>query len=176
METTNPYEDNQPLPWEPQPWQSYDGTNISQPYVPYAGQRQYQEFQKYQRPQQQPAQQNQPLTHKSAQQKPRQPEKMSKARALALAGTLKRWLVVASFVGFGTFSGLAAFHQVGSTTTSTHSSSSSSSSSQNSSSSSNSASNSSTNSSSSGSSLNQSGSNNFGSSSSSSTSSGTSVS
>jgi hypothetical protein len=163
MEPTNPYENNQQVPWVPQQGQRYDGAYNSQPYVPYAGQRQNQEYQKYQRPQQAPAQQNQPLTHKSAQQKPRQPEKMSKARALALAGTLKRWLVVASFVGFGTFSGLAAFHQVSSTTTSSHSSSSSSQ-------------NSSSSSSTSGSSLNQSGSNNFGSSSSSSTSSGTSVS
>ncbi len=89
---------------------------------------------------------------------PYENKKMSKARALALAGTLKRWLVVASFVGFGTFSGLAAFHQVSSTSTSTHSSSSS----QNSSSSSSSSNSSTNSSSSSGSSLNQSGSNNFG--------------
>jgi len=107
---------------------------------------------------------------------PYENKKMSKARALALAGTLKRWLVVASFVGFGTFSGLAAFHQVSSTSASTHSSSSSSQNSSNSSSNS-SSSNSTNSSSSSGSSLHQSGSNNFGSSSSSSsTSSGTSVS
>jgi hypothetical protein len=48
-------------------------------------------------------------------QKPRAPEKMPKARTLALARTLKRWLAVASIVGFGTFSGLVALHQVGTT-------------------------------------------------------------
>ena len=68
-------------------------------------------------------------------QKPRAPEKMPKARALALANTLKRWLAIASIVGFGTFGGLVALHQVSSTTTtsqSTSTNSSSSSSSQNS--------------------------------------------
>ncbi len=68
-------------------------------------------------------------------QKPRVPEKMPKARALALANTLKRWLAIASIVGFGTFGGLVALHQVSSTTTtsqSTSTNSSSSSSSQNS--------------------------------------------
>src|SRR5713101_2293388 len=49
-------------------------------------------------------------------QKPRAPEKMPKARTLALARTLKRWLAVASIVGFGTFGGLVALHQVGTTT------------------------------------------------------------
>ena len=48
-------------------------------------------------------------------QKPRVPEKMPKARTLAVARTLKRWLTVASIVGFGTFSGLVALHQVGTT-------------------------------------------------------------
>ena len=68
-------------------------------------------------------------------QKSRAPEKMPKARALALANTLKRWLAIASIVGFGTFGGLVALHQVSSTTTtsqSTSTNSSSSSSSQNS--------------------------------------------
>src|SRR5579864_5929857 len=46
-------------------------------------------------------------------QKPKAPAKMPKAQALAMANTFKRWLVVASFVGFGTFSTLAAFHQIG---------------------------------------------------------------
>ena len=63
-----------------------------------------------QQPQQGPAQ-------KGASQKPKQPERMPKARTVMLARTLKRWLVIASIVGFGTFSGLAAFHQVGTTTT-----------------------------------------------------------
>src|SRR2546428_7989100 len=56
--------------------------------------------------------------------KPRPPEKMPKARALALAHRLKRWLAVASVVSFGTFSGLVAFHHVGSTTTASQSTSS----------------------------------------------------
>jgi hypothetical protein len=51
-------------------------------------------------------------------QKPKGPEKMPKARVLALANTLKRWLVVASLVGFGTLVTLAAYHQIGSTATS----------------------------------------------------------
>lgn len=48
-------------------------------------------------------------------QKPKAPEKMPKARTLALARTLKRWLAVVSIMGFGTFSGLVALHQVGTT-------------------------------------------------------------
>ena len=38
------------------------------------------------------------------------------ARALALANIFKRWLAVASIVGFGTLGGLVALHQVGTTT------------------------------------------------------------
>lgn len=48
--------------------------------------------------------------------KPKSAERMPKARALALARTLKKSLVIASFVSFGTLSGLVAFHQVGTTT------------------------------------------------------------
>src|SRR5204863_10041647 len=48
-------------------------------------------------------------------QKPRAAEKMPKTRALASVRTLKRWLVVASIVSFGTFGGVGAFHQVGTT-------------------------------------------------------------
>jgi hypothetical protein len=55
---------------------------------------------------------------------PKSPERMPKARALALARTLKKWLVIASLVSFGTFSGLVAYHQVGTTATSTKSGSS----------------------------------------------------
>jgi hypothetical protein len=62
--------------------------------------------------------------------------KMPKARALALANTLKRWLAVASIMVFGTFGGLVALHQIGTTTQtssgSSNTNSSSSSSSQNS--------------------------------------------
>jgi hypothetical protein len=51
--------------------------------------------------------------------KPRAPQKMPKTRVLALANTLKRWLAIASIVGFGTFGGLVALHQVGTTATTT---------------------------------------------------------
>ena len=62
-------------------------------------------------------------------QKPKTPEKMPKARAMALANKFKRGLAIASFVGFGAFGGLVALHQVGTTSTqSTQSSSGSSSS------------------------------------------------
>jgi hypothetical protein len=55
---------------------------------------------------------------------PKSAERMPKARALALARTLKKWLVIASLASFGTFSGLIAYHQVGTTATSTKSGSS----------------------------------------------------
>jgi hypothetical protein len=54
----------------------------------------------------------------------RAPQKMPKARVLALTNTLKKWLAIASIVGFGTLSGLVAFHQVGATATQTSSGSS----------------------------------------------------
>jgi len=55
------------------------------------------------------------LAQRGVGQKPRAMEKMPKKRVLALARTLKRWLVVASIVSFGTLGGLVAFHQVGTT-------------------------------------------------------------
>ena len=60
-----------------------------------------------------PRPQNQELAQRVAGQKPAALAKMPKARALALARVFKKWLVVASIVGFGTFSGLVAQHQVG---------------------------------------------------------------
>src|SRR6266700_7497541 len=62
-----------------------------------------------------PRPQNQGLSQRAVGQKPAALAKMPKARALALARTFKKWLVVASIVGFGTFSGLVALHQVGTT-------------------------------------------------------------
>src|SRR3989440_12805472 len=62
-----------------------------------------------------PRPQNRGLPQRGVGQKPRAAEKMPKTRALALVRTLKRGLVVASIVGFGTFGGLVAFHQVGTT-------------------------------------------------------------
>jgi len=62
-----------------------------------------------------PRPQNQGFSQRDVGQKPKPAGKMPKARALALARTFKKWLVVASLVGFGTFSGLVALHQVGTT-------------------------------------------------------------
>ena len=50
-------------------------------------------------------------------QKPKSPARIPKAQALPLVNKFKQCLVVASLVGFGTFSGLAAFHQVNATAT-----------------------------------------------------------
>lgn len=77
--------------------------------------------------QQRPRPQNPELPQRGVSHKPRTPEKMPKARALAMASALKRWLAIASIVSFGTFGGLVALHQVGTTATqSTQSSSTSS--------------------------------------------------
>jgi len=105
---TNPYEYDTTVPWRPQQNQLYEGR--------YANARTGQI-----RP---PVLQNQRSQPGNG--KPRPPEKMPKARALALAHRLKRWLAVASVVSFGTFSGLVAFHHVGSTTTASQSTSTSS--------------------------------------------------
>jgi hypothetical protein len=106
---TNPYEYDTTVPWRPQQNQLYEGR--------YASARNGQI-----RP---PVLQNQRPQPGNG--KPRPPEKMPKARALALAHRLKRWLAIASVVSFGTFSGLVAFHNVGSTTTASQSTSTSSS-------------------------------------------------
>jgi hypothetical protein len=49
--------------------------------------------------------------------KPKAPEKMPKARAMALANKFKRGFAIASIVGFGAFGGLVALHHVGTTAT-----------------------------------------------------------
>lgn len=73
--------------------------------------------------------QNLAQTRRPTGQKPQAPEKMPKARAMALANSFKRGFAIASIVGFATLSGLVAWHQVSSTTAqSTQSSSGSSSS------------------------------------------------
>jgi len=149
---TNPYEYSKTVPWIPQQNQLYENTYVTTCTGP-------------QRP---PVPQNQGLAQRGAGQKSKPPERMPKARALALVRTFKKWLVVASVVSFGTFSGLAAFHQV-STTTSQATKTSSGTSQKTSTTTSSSQSNNSF--------LNQQGSNNFGSSSSSQTTvSGSSVS
>jgi hypothetical protein len=96
---TNRYDYNTTVQWTPQQNQFYEGGYVT----PQARQQQL------------PRPQNPRTPQSAVGQKPRAPEKMPKARALALADTVKKWLVVASIVGFGTFSGLAALHQVGTT-------------------------------------------------------------
>lgn len=64
---------------------------------------------------------NQRLQQRGGAHSPKSAERMPKARALALARTLKKWLVIASLVSFGTFSGLVAYHQVATAATSTKS-------------------------------------------------------
>lgn len=49
-------------------------------------------------------------------QKLKQVERMPKAEALALVSTFKKWLIVASLVSFGVFSGLVAYHQTSTVT------------------------------------------------------------
>lgn len=98
---TNPYYDRT-IPWIPQQ-NSYD----KQAQIPLA--RNYGQV---------PELQGQKLQAHNSNQKSRFPAKMPKARTLALATTLKKWLFVASLVSFGVFSGLAAFHQVGTTSAS----------------------------------------------------------
>ncbi len=105
---TNPYEYNGTVPWIPQQNQRYESNYVTA----HTGQ---------QRP---AVLQNQKLQQRSVDQKPKPPKPMPKARALALARTFKKWLVIASLVSFGTFSGLVAFHQVGTTATQTSSASS----------------------------------------------------
>ncbi len=97
---TNPYEYSTTVPWIPQQNQLYESAYVTTP----SGS---------QRP---PVSQNQGLAQRGVGQKSKPPERMPKARALALVRTFKKWLVVASVVSFGTFSGLAAFHQVSTTT------------------------------------------------------------
>ncbi len=104
---TNPYEYDRTIPWIPQQNQPYEGRYVTDR----ASQQRSPDLQN-QRPQQ-----------RSVDQKPKPPERMPKARALALARTLKKGLVIASLVSFGAFSGLVAYHQVGTTTTANHTSS-----------------------------------------------------
>jgi hypothetical protein len=95
---TNPYEYDRTVPWIPQ---QHVGSQFIAPRPPVGAQ----------------------FIAPTGAPKPKSPERMPKARALALARTLKKWLVIASFVSFGTLSGLVAFHQVGITTSNTNQSS-----------------------------------------------------
>jgi hypothetical protein len=106
---TNPYEYDRTIPWIPQQNQLYEGRYVT-------------ERASQQRP---PVLQDQRPQQRRVDQKPKPPERMPKARALALARTLKKGLVIASLLSFGAFSGLVAYHQVGTTTTANTSSGSS---------------------------------------------------
>jgi hypothetical protein len=97
---TNPYEYDRTLPWTPQQNQFYQNKPATV--------KNEQQFSQSQ---------NQKLQQHGAGQKPGTQVKMPKARALALANSLKRLLAVASIVGFGMFGGLVAMHQVSTTTT-----------------------------------------------------------
>ena len=97
---TNPYEYDRTPPWTPQQNQFYQNK-------PAATQNEQQLSQS----------QSQKLPQRGIGQKPGTQVKMPKARALALANSLKRLLAVASIVGFGMFGGLVAMHQVSTTTT-----------------------------------------------------------
>lgn len=99
---TNPYQYDTAIQWIPQQKQLYEDRHVA------AHTSQL-------RP---PVSQNQRPQPGSGNQRPRPPEKMPKARTLALAHKFKKWLAVASLISFGTFSGLVAFHQTSITTSS----------------------------------------------------------
>ena len=96
---TNPYEYDRTPQWTPQQKQAYQNRPEEAYNAQFIQSR------------------NQKLPQRVIGQKPGTPMKMPKARALALANTLKRTLAVASIIGFGIFGGLVAMHQVSTTTT-----------------------------------------------------------
>ncbi len=89
---TNPYEYDSQVPWVPQQNRAYAGGGSSA-------------YPDQQYPRSEPQQ-------KSAEQKPKPPARMPKARALSLIRTCKKWLVAASLLGFLSLSGLVATQQV----------------------------------------------------------------
>jgi hypothetical protein len=97
---TNPYEYSRTQPWIPQQHQFYQNKLAAA-----------------KNEQQLSQSQSQKLPQHGIGQKPGTQVKMPKARALALANSLKRLLAVASIVSFGMFGGLVAMHQVSNTTT-----------------------------------------------------------
>src|SRR5579875_1668602 len=92
----NPYEYDNTVSWMPQQQQVYagSGTNQYEQRLP-------------------PLRQVPTPRATGAAQKPKLPKPMPKARTLQLAHSLKQVILVASFVGFGTLSGLVALHQEG---------------------------------------------------------------
>ena len=98
---TNPYNYDTAIPWVPQQNQLYRGGD-GRVYAKRS-----------------PVVENQRPQQRDGVQKPKVAERMPKAKALALVSKFKKGLVVASLVSFGTVSGLAAFHQIGTTTSQT---------------------------------------------------------
>ncbi len=97
---TNPYDYDTTASWTAQHNQLYEGNYVAARTA-------------QQRP---PVPQNQGAKQQGGVQKPKPPKPMPKARALALAHTLKKWVVATSLLGFLSFNGLIAFHQTGNTT------------------------------------------------------------
>jgi hypothetical protein len=87
---TNPYDYNRQIPWVPQQHPSNEDRKTTNSIGRNEATR--------------------PRLNPPVQQS--KPEGMPKARAMALAQTLKKWIVVASLVSFSTLSGLVALHPV----------------------------------------------------------------
>src|SRR5437763_3820653 len=98
---TNPYEYDRSIPWTPQQNQFYQGS-----YIPArTSQQPFPVLQNQQREGRHPERSEgsyQRPPQRVVNQKPTSPQRISKAQALALARTLKKWLVIASLVSFGT--------------------------------------------------------------------------
>lgn len=110
-----PYHNNdQPLPWEPQPYEgSYTARTNQRPTAPQAQRVQRQSGNGIVAPLAQRSLQG------NAGQKPKPAKPMAKARASELVHRFKRGLVVMSLAGFLAFGGLAASHHVGAATSET---------------------------------------------------------
>src|SRR6266704_1884008 len=96
MMETNPYEYSTKVPWIPQQNQLYESTYVTTS----SGS---------QRPS---VSQNQGLAQRGVGQKSKLPERMPKARALALVRAQKKRVAVASVIRYDTLRGLKTFHQV----------------------------------------------------------------
>ena len=97
---TNQYDYDTRAPWIPPQNQLYSGRYVTSPDG---------------RPQVAPQAQPQHPTQmqRPTVKKPKAPQKMPRERAMALANWFKRAFAIVSLIGFGTLSGLVAFHQVG---------------------------------------------------------------
>src|SRR6266487_3309632 len=100
---TNPYAYDKAVPWMPQQHKLY-----ADKYVTANTSQQFSKLE------------HQRLQHRGGEHSPKPAERMSKAQVLELARTSKRWLVLVSLMSFGIFSGLVAYHQVGTTANQTN--------------------------------------------------------